>query len=63
MASYIFSILYKLIYFSLPLNPGIHRMGNTPNTLCPRCKEQKELQAFQNYSRLYQWTNQCEICF
>ena len=25
---YIFSIWYKLIHFSLPLNPAIHRMGN-----------------------------------
>ena len=40
--SYIFSILYKLIHFSLPLNTAIHQMGNTPNILCPRCKEQKE---------------------
>ena len=27
MDSYIFSILYKRIHFSLPLNPAIHRMG------------------------------------
>ena len=32
--SYIFSIFYKLIHFSLPLNPAIH-LG---------CKEQKESQ-------------------
>ena len=44
MDSYIFSILYNIINFSLPLNPAIHRMGNTPNILCPRCKEQKESQ-------------------
>ena len=36
---YIFSIWYKLIHFSLPLSPAIHRMGNTPTILCPRCKE------------------------
>ena len=36
---YIFSIWYKLIHFSLPLNPAIHRIGNSPTTLCPRCKE------------------------
>ena len=69
----IFSISYKLIYFSLPLNSAIHRMGNASNILCPILKEQKDpqlstlfyilLQAFQNYSRLYQWTNQSEIRF
>ena len=47
MYSYIFSILYKLIHFSRPLNPEIHRMANTPNVLCPpRCKEQKESQPY-----------------
>ena len=40
IASYISSIWYKLIYFSLPLNPTIHRMGNAPNIVSPRCKEQ-----------------------
>ena len=24
----------------LPLNPAIYRIGNAPNTICPRCKEQ-----------------------
>ena len=33
MDSYIFAILYKLTDYSLPLNPTIHRMGNTGNTL------------------------------
>ena len=42
--SYIFSIWYKLIYFSLPLNPAIHRMTNAQNILCTRCKEQEESQ-------------------
>ena len=42
MDSYIFPILHKLIYFSLPLKLVINRMDNTPNSLCPRCKEQKE---------------------
>ena len=65
MDSYIFSILYKLIYFSLSLNPAIHGMGNSPN-ICFGCKEQKEsqpwfifcyklskiFQAFQKLSRL-----------
>ena len=46
MDSYIFSILYKLIHFSFPLNPEIHRMGSAPNILCPRYKEQKESQPF-----------------
>ena len=45
----------------LPLNPAIYRIGNTPNILCPRCKEQDEsfllLQVVQNYSRLHQPTN------
>ena len=31
MDSYLFSIFYKLIHFIPPLNPAIHRMGNTPN--------------------------------
>ena len=44
MDSYIFSILYKLINFSLPLNPAIHRMGNAPNIMCLASKEQKESQ-------------------
>ena len=36
----------ELIHFSLPLNSAIHRMGNTPNILCPRCKEQEESQPY-----------------
>ena len=53
MDRYIFPILYKLIHFSLPLNPAIDRMGNTPNILCPRCKEQKEsLPYFVFYCKL-----------
>ena len=39
---YIFSTEYKLIHFSLPLSPAIHRMGNTPTNRCPRCKESEE---------------------
>ena len=56
MNSYKFSISCKLIHFSLPLNPAIHRMGNATNILCPRCQEDFQilLQAFQNYIRLYQ---------
>ena len=46
IARYIFSILYKLIYFSLSLNPSIHSMRNAPNILCPRSKEQKESQPY-----------------
>ena len=38
--------MYKLIHFSLPLNPAIHRMGNIPTILCPRWKKQKESQPF-----------------
>ena len=39
------ALMYRLIlyiHFFLPLNSAIHRMGNAPNILCPRCKEQKE---------------------
>ena len=43
---YIFSIWYKLILYSLPLNPAIHKMGNAPNILCPRRKEKKESQPY-----------------
>ena len=46
MDSYIFSIWYKLIHFSLPLNRAIHRMGNVANNLCLRCKEQEESQHY-----------------
>ena len=42
MDSYLLYILYKLIHFSLPLNPIIHRMDNVANILCSRCKEQKD---------------------
>ena len=34
--------LVQLIHFPLPLNLALHRMGNNPNSLCPRCKEQEE---------------------
>ena len=40
---YIFSVWYKLIHFSSPLIPALHRTGNTPNTLCPRCNETASL--------------------
>ena len=57
--SYVFSILYKLINFSLPLNPAIHRMGNAPNILSGIWRTKRFstliyilLQAFQNFSRL-----------
>ena len=46
MDGYTFSTLYKIIHFFLPLNPAIHRMGNTPNILCTRRKEQKESRPF-----------------
>ena len=46
MDSYVCSILYKIIHFSLPLNSAIHRRGNTPNILCLRCKEQKQSQPY-----------------
>ena len=38
----LFKCWYKLTHFSLPLNPVIHRTGNSPITLCPRCKESDE---------------------
>ena len=37
----VFSIWYKLIYFSLTLNHAIHRMGNTLNFLIPDVKNKK----------------------
>ena len=42
----IFSIWYKRIHFSLSLYPEIHRMGNKPDILYPRFKEQKESQLY-----------------
>ena len=44
--SCVFSSLYKLIHFSLPLDPATHRMGNAPNILCPRFKEQTDSQPY-----------------
>ena len=41
---YIYIIWYKLIHFSLLLNPAIERMGNTPNILYPRRMGQVESQ-------------------
>ena len=38
IGSFIFSIFYKLIHFSLPLNPAKHRMGNAPNISVPHVK-------------------------
>ena len=43
MGKYINSILYKLIYFLLSLNPAIRRMCNTLNVLCPDVKNKKIL--------------------
>ena len=43
MDSDIFTILYKLIYFSLPLNPEIQRMRNATNILCFDVKNKKVL--------------------
>ena len=31
-----------MIHFSLPVSCAIHRMANTYNILCPRCREQDE---------------------
>ena len=54
---YIFSIWYKLVHFSLPLSPALHRMGNTPTNLCPRCKEREECHShFIFHSKLSQNT-------
>ena len=59
---YIFSVWYKLIHFSLPLNPAIHRMGNAAKILCPSPDVENKkslnpifilLQALQNYSSLH----------
>ena len=42
---YIFSVWYKLINFSLPLNPAIHRTGNATKILCtsPDVENKKSL--------------------
>ena len=69
MDSYIFYIWYKLIYFCLPLNSAIHRMGNTSSILTPRCKVQEESRPYFIFYcklskitlRLHQWTNQSKI--
>ena len=59
---YIFSVWYKLIHFSLRLNPAIHRMRNAAKILCPSPDVEIWrvstpfyilLQALQNYSRLH----------
>ena len=52
MDSYIFSIWYKRIYFSLPLNLAIHRMDNASNILCLSCKEQESRSYFIFYCKL-----------
>ena len=30
------------LYVLLPLNSAIYRIGNAPNNLCPKCKQQDE---------------------
>ena len=48
----LFSFLYKVIHF-FPLNPATHRMGNTTNIECRRCKKQKDSQPyFTSFRRL-----------
>ena len=42
MDIYFLSAINFSIHFSFSLNPAIHRMGNAPNILCPRCKEQED---------------------
>ena len=45
--------MYKLIHFSLPLNPAIQKMSNTPNILYSRCKIQKKSHhCFISYCKL-----------
>ena len=39
----IFCLVYTYSFF-LPLNPAIHRMGNAPKILFPRCREQEKSQ-------------------
>ena len=57
LIGYIFSLWYKLTHHSLPLSPAIHRMGNTPTTLCPRCKESEESHPhFIFHCKLFQTT-------
>ena len=59
---YILSVWYKLIQFSLPLNPAIHRIGNAAKILCPSSDVENKkslnpifilLQALQNYFSLH----------
>ena len=40
MVAFFLSGINLSIFF--PLNPAIYRIGNAPNILCPRCKEQDE---------------------
>ena len=42
MAIYFPSGICKFVHFSIRITPAINRMGNTPTTLCPRCKESDE---------------------
>ena len=67
-----FSVCYKLIQFSLSLQPGIDRMGNPAEILCPSpdVENKKSLNPFLFYYKLskitllfIQWTNQSELLF
>ena len=50
MDSYIFSVLYKRIHFSLPLNPAIHRMGGEHTKYSvPDVKNKKSLNPILYY--------------
>ena len=54
---HICSISYTLIHFSLPLILAIHRMGNAPKILCPRCRERAESQPhFISFCKLSRFT-------
>ena len=54
------SIWYNFFNFLLPLIPAICRIGNSPNFLFPRCREQHEshpilhsIASSPNYTRLH----------
>ena len=69
IAIYFLSGINLFIFSSL--KPAIHRMGNAPNIMCPRWKEQKESQPYFKFCcklskitlKLHVWTNQSRYAF
>ena len=67
-----FFVSYKLVQFSLPLNPAIHRMGNAAKILrpSPDVENKKSLNPIFIYCKLsnitlvfIQWINQSALLF